>query len=133
MLYNENDLFFSYKNVFRFLLINQCFFLTNTNQLPIIANLFFIFKIYNLVDIDDVRSFNYAYLFRFFFGKKAAFTKSIFRFHLGVNYFSFNVYCFFKKENCFFPLSIYINDIISKSSFQFFFSGMSFNGFFFNC
>jgi hypothetical protein len=57
MLCNVNDLFFSYKNVFRFILINQCFFLVNTNQIPKITNLFFIFKIYNLVDIDDVRSF----------------------------------------------------------------------------
>lgn len=65
-----NDLFFSYKNVFRFILIQQWVFLFNTNQLPYIKKLFFIFKIYSLIDLDDPRSFNYSYLFRFFLVKK---------------------------------------------------------------
>jgi hypothetical protein len=69
MLFNQNDLFFSYKHVFRFILINQMIFF-NTNQLPVIEKLIFTFKINNLVDLDDPRSFNYAYLFRFFFGRK---------------------------------------------------------------
>ena len=62
-----HDLFFSYKNVFRFILLQQWVFLFNTNQLPYIKKLFFIFKIYSLIDLDDPRSFNYSYLFRFFF------------------------------------------------------------------
>lgn len=45
-------------------------FFNNTNELPIIEKLIFSFKINNLVDIDDPRSFNYSYLFRFFFGRK---------------------------------------------------------------
>lgn len=65
-----HDLFFSYKNVFRFILIQQWVFLFNTNQLPYIKKLFFIFKIYSLIDLDDPRSFNYSYLFRFFLVKK---------------------------------------------------------------
>jgi hypothetical protein len=69
MFLNENDLYFSYKNVFRFILLNQLFFF-NTNQIPFVDKLVFNFKIYNLIDFDDPRSFNYAYLFRFFFGKK---------------------------------------------------------------
>jgi len=69
MFFNENDLFFSYKNVFRFILINQLFFF-NTNQIPYVERLFFNFKIFNLVDLDDPRSYNYAYLFRFFFWQK---------------------------------------------------------------
>jgi hypothetical protein len=68
MVLRENDFFFSYKNVFRFILIHQLFYF-NTNQISFVDKLIFNFKIYNLVDIDDPRSFNYAYLFRFFFGK----------------------------------------------------------------
>jgi len=133
MFFNENDLFFSYKNVFRFILINQLFFF-NTNQIPYVERLFFNFKIFNLVDLDDPRSYNYAYLFRFFFGKKANFTKSFFRFHLGVHYYSFNVFCyFFKHYDCFFPLAIFVNDILSKSTSQYFFSGLSLSGKIFSC
>ena len=87
-----------------------------------------------MVDLDDPRSYNYAYLFRFFFGKKANFAKSFFRFHLGVHYYSFNVFCyFFKHYDCFFPLAIFVNDILSKSTSQYFFSGLSLSGKIFSC
>lgn len=124
MLFIKPDLFFFYRNVCRFLLIQQWAFIYNTNQLPILKRLKLTFKIFNLTDLDDVRAYNYAYLFRFFFGKKATFSKYVLRFHLGVNYFTFSVNCFFNKQEAYFPLSVFVNDILFFSSDQFFFSSL---------
>lgn len=104
----------------------------NTNQIPYINKLNFFFKIYNLIDLDDVRSYNYAYLFRFFFGRKALFTKYKLKFHLGINYYTFIVYFFFFKQACFFPLAVFLNDFLTVSSDQFFFSSLSLCGKFFS-
>lgn len=95
------DFLFSYKNVYRFLLINQWSSFFNTNQLPFLKKILVFFKIYNLTDLDDVRSFNYAYLIRFFFGKKVFFHKYSTRFHLGIHYFSFSVNCVFFNQHHF--------------------------------
>jgi hypothetical protein len=127
------DLFFSYKNVFRFILIQQWVFLFNTNQLPFFIKLIFIFKIYRIIDIDEPRSFNYAYLFRFFFGRKTYFSQIFSRFHLGITYHYFTVFCFFNKNQCFFPLAVFVNDIIYKTTDQFIFPRLTFSGSFFSC
>ena len=133
MFYNKNDLYFSYRHVWRFVIINQWFFVVNTNQIPLLKKLVFFFKIYNLIDLDDVRSFNYAYLFRFFFGKKSVFTKLNLKFHLGIHYYTFVVYCFFFKQECYFPIAVFLNDILMLSSDQFFFSGLTVRGNIFSC
>jgi len=57
MLKSKIDFFFSYKNVFRFLLINLWGSLLNNNNLPSLEKIFFSFKVYNLIDFDEVRSF----------------------------------------------------------------------------
>lgn len=132
MSLNKLDLFFSYKFVYRFLLINQWGLFVNTYQLPIFQKLIIFFRIYSLTDLDDVRSFNYVYLIRFFFGKKAFFRKYFTKFHLGVTYFSFIVNCFFFKEHSFFPLGVFINDFLFFSSDQYFFSSLFYSGKFFS-
>ena len=116
----KNDLFFSYKSVIRYLLINKYGFFINTNQLPFLKKIVIFFNIYNLIDLEDSRSFNYAYFFRFFFGKRSFFTKSINIFHLGVNFFSFSVQCFFYKSFSFFPLHFFLNDVLAVTDKQFF-------------
>lgn len=57
LLKSKIDFFFSYKNIFRFLSINLWGSLLNNNNLPLLDKIFFSFKVYNLVDFDDVRSF----------------------------------------------------------------------------
>lgn len=128
-----NDFLFAYKSNFRFILQQKWVFLFNTNQLPFIKYLIFIFKIYSLIDIDEPRSFNYAYLFRFFFGRKAYFSKVISNFHLGITYYNFSVFCFFNKNQCFFPLGIFINDMLSKTIDQFIYSGLTLSGLVYSC
>lgn len=60
------DLFFSYKFVFRFLLMNKYGLFFNTNQLPKLKQLIFFFDIKDITNLDDKRSLNYAYFIRFF-------------------------------------------------------------------
>lgn len=53
------------------------------------------------------------------------------KFHLGIHYYKFKIFCFFFKSECFFPLVVFISDILSLSNDQFFFSGMPLTGKFF--
>lgn len=131
MIFLKNDFYFNYCFVYRFLLIQKWNFFYNTNQIPIVKNLLIFFNVFNLIDLDDVRSFNYSYLFRFFFGKKCCFTKPIMKFHLGVNYYKFKVFSFFYRLESFFALSVFVNDILSLSSDNYFYSIMPVNSNFF--
>jgi hypothetical protein len=113
------DLQFSYKNVFRFLSIHKCNFFSNSLQLPHLDYIYIYFSIFNNVDLDDVSSFNYFYLFKFFFGRKSFFSKITSRFHLGVTYFYFSIFSFFFNGFSFFGLCFFINDLLGKSSSNF--------------
>lgn len=77
------DLNFFYKNVVRFVLLNKLNNLTNTYSIPSIYKLFLFFPLIKMEDLDHVQSYNYAYLFRFFFGKRSFFTRQKSFFNLG--------------------------------------------------
>lgn len=115
-MFLQSDLFFSYKHTLRFLLIHKCGYFSNTFQLPNIKYLYLYFTLNDITDIDDVSSFNYFYLFKFFFGRKAFFSKVVSVFHLGITYFYFNVFCFFYKNICFYILSFFSNELLAHSS-----------------
>jgi len=51
------DLNFVNKNLFRFLLIQQWGSVINNYQIPFFNKLFLFFKIYNIIDLDEVRTF----------------------------------------------------------------------------
>jgi hypothetical protein len=110
------DFFFSYKYVLRFVLIQQYGFFFNTFQIPFLKNLLIFFSINDLEDLDDARSFNYFYLFKFFFGNKSFFTRFRSFFSLGKTYYSFNIQSFFSGRFCFFPLFFLINDLLALTN-----------------
>lgn len=74
------------------------------------------FVLRNLTSLDEVRIYNYFYLFRFFFGRKAFISRYSSFFSLGKTYFNFNV-----QVNCFrrfiYPaIHFFVNDIQSLAS-----------------
>lgn len=77
------DLNFSYKFNLRFLLINKLNIISNTYCVPSVTQLVLFFPITRIEDVDHVQSYNYAYLFKFFFGKKAFLTRQRSFFNLG--------------------------------------------------
>jgi hypothetical protein len=78
------DLYFVYKYNLRNILINKIGYYNNSYQIPNINKLILFFSLKKLDDLDDVQIYNYFYLFKFFFGKKAYFTKIKKFFYLGV-------------------------------------------------
>lgn len=77
------DLFFTYKYTLRFLLIQKLGYKYNTYTLPNISNLIFYFSIKKLEDIDNIEIYNYFYLFKQFFGRKAFLSKIKSNYSLG--------------------------------------------------
>jgi len=64
---------------------------------------------------------NYAFLFRFFFGRKSFISNFKTVFHRGIVYSSFIVQSLIKKKDLYFVLFFYINDIkpfVSKEFIQ---------------
>jgi large subunit ribosomal protein L14 len=109
------DFFFFFKNILRFLLINKYGLFLNVNSFPLIKKLIVFFSIFNIIDFDDVRAFNYSYFIGFFFGRFSFFSKASFIFHLNVTYFSYRVFCLFFSQDVFFPLAFFINDVLVLS------------------
>jgi hypothetical protein len=68
------DYTFFYKNSVRSLVIHKAY-LKNTLSISVISKLIFIFPLNRIEDTDDVQIYNYLYLFRFFFGRRAFLTK----------------------------------------------------------
>jgi len=118
------DYFFTYRYVLRFLLLQKYIYFNNTFTLPVLRSLLVFFSVADVPKLDDPRSFNYFYLFRFFFGKRCFFIKfsSVIGFN-SVSY-SFNIQMFLRNKSCFFPLFFLINDLLflsSKNYWKFFF------------
>jgi hypothetical protein len=77
------DYYFTYKNTLRFLLISKLGNIKNTNNIPNIKKIIYYFYFKKLENLDDVELYNCFYLFKFFLGKKAFFTKTISFYSLG--------------------------------------------------
>ena len=106
------DLNFFYKNVIRFILLNKLNNISNTYSIPYIYKLFLFFPLIKIEDVDHVQSYNYVYLFKFFFGKKAFFTRQKAFFNLGKWTYSFNVGIIFQNKNLYEHLFFLINDLL---------------------
>ena len=115
-MYLQSDFSFSYKHTLRFLLIHKCGYFFNSFELPKLNYTYLFFTLNDIVDLDDVSSFNYFYLIKFFFGKKSYFTNTTSIFHLGVTYYYFKVFCFFFKNSKFYTLAFFSNDLLPLSS-----------------
>lgn len=92
MFLKKYDLFFSYRYVFRFLLLNKYGMFLNTNQIPFFKKLVIFFDSNYIKDLDDTRALNYFYFVRFFFGRNAVFYKINSTFHLGTVFYFYRVF-----------------------------------------
>ncbi len=107
------DLYFVYKYNLRNILINKIGYYNNSYQIPNINKLILFFSLKKLDDLDDVQIYNYFYLFKFFFGKKAYFTKIKKFFYLGVWYYNFDIKLIInKKKEIYWILYKINNDLI---------------------
>lgn len=83
------DIFFYYytvlRQVFTFRFYRLCFLL------PVFTGLLIFFPVRNLQELNHPRIFNYAYLFRFFFGRRSFVNEYTSFFNLGKYYYSFNI------------------------------------------
>jgi hypothetical protein len=77
------DLLFTYKNSFRYILINKLGNIYNIYNIPKIRKIIFYFSFNKLEDLDDVQIYNSFYLLKFFLGHNAFFTKNKSFFLLG--------------------------------------------------
>lgn len=108
------DLLFYYKYNLRFILINK-FSLININEIPNFKKLLLFFSVQKLEDLSRSDIYNYAYLFKFFFGFRAFLSNYKSYFSLGNWSYSLKVSVIVgKKLFLFNTLSILINDFFFK-------------------
>jgi len=131
----NQDLFFTYKYTLRFILINKYGTLLNTYNIPKINKLLFFFSFKKLEDLDDIELYNCFYLFKFFFGRNAFFSKTKSSYFLGKWYYNMNVQLILNKNfDIHYILYYYLNNIIyniDKTFFKKGFFGKNMNIFFF--
>lgn len=107
------DYYFHYKYVLRFLLLEKIGkSYINTYKFPRIYKLNTFFVIKDLVDFENLKSSNYFFFFKYFFGKKAFFLNYSSVFSLNVLYHNFNVQLNFVKKDIYFYLNFLFNDIL---------------------
>jgi hypothetical protein len=107
------DFYFHYKYISRFLLLEKIGgFYKNTYTFPKIINLNTYFIIKNLVDFQNLKSSNYYFFFKYFFGKKAKFVNYKTRFALNVLYHNFYIQLIFAKKDLYIFINFLFNDIL---------------------
>lgn len=107
------DYSFTYKHVLRNLLINKLYSLKNTYSVPNIKKMVIYIPISNINDLDLRDAYNYFYLFKFFFGKRAFISKFKGINNLGDWTYSFKIQVVLSKKEIFHSLFFLINDIFS--------------------
>lgn len=116
------DLFFHYKHVCRFLLIQKIgYFTLNSYCVPCVAKSTGFFSIKNLVDFEDLRGSNYFFLISFYFGRRAHFVNYDSRFSLNVLYHSFLIEFVSNGRNVYFSMVFMLNDLkffLTKRNFS---------------
>jgi len=107
------DYYFHYKYVSRFLLLEKMgVSYKNTYTFPRILKLQYYFVIKNLVDFENLKSSNYYFFFKYYFGKKAKFINYNTRFSLNVLYHNFIIQLIIAKKNIYIFLNFLFNDIL---------------------
>lgn len=107
------DYYFYYKYVLRFLLLEKIGVdYKNTYAFPKIYKLNSFFIIKDLVDFENLKSSNYFFFFKYFFGKRAFFVNYTTRFSLNVLYHSFNIQLILAKQDLYIFINFLFNDIL---------------------
>lgn len=104
------DYNFNYSYLLRFIILHKSYKINNSLLIPKINKSIYYFCLNYIDDIDTVSIYNYFYLFRFFFGKKAFFTKEKVLFSLRKYYYTFEIRVLFLKKDIFFPIAVYLNE-----------------------
>lgn len=111
----EVDLFFTYKYTIRYLLSHKLINNFNTYTIPNISKIIIYFSLKKFEDLDSVEIYNYFYLFRQFFGRKAFLSKTKSQFSLGKWYYNFNISLILNKpKDIYTLLFFFFNNIFKK-------------------
>lgn len=106
------DLYFNYKYTFRFLLLNSVSHITNNYNLADINKTVVYFPLRNLIDLNDVRIYNYCFFFKFFFGIKPLFSQFKDISTYGKTQYLFNIQIILTKKDVFSVLYFLSNDVL---------------------
>ena len=109
------DLFFTYKYTLRFLLTQKLDACYNTYTIPNISKLILYFSLNKLEDLDSIEIYNYFYLFKHFFGRKAYLSKTKSQFSLGKWYYNFNIKIILNKSKDIYIMLFYFTNNILKN------------------
>jgi len=110
MLYLDYKFF--YVNSARRIILNKSNKLNNIYQLPEIKKIILFFPITKIEDIDSIQIYNYIYLFKFFFGRRAFVSKIKSFFNLGKWTYSFKICLIIKHKDIYNKLFFIINDLV---------------------
>lgn len=110
------DMYFLYKTILRSVILTRNIYVNNSFNIPFPKSLIIFFDVIDITDIDDIRALNYGYFARFYLGRKIILTQMRSTFHLGVSYYSYRALTPFSTRECFFPLGVFVNDILGRSS-----------------
>jgi len=73
-----------YKYTLQYLVANKYSHIKNYLSLPRLKKIFYFFQLSHISDLDDPQIYNYVYLFKYFFGKRAFLTKIKSFFNVGI-------------------------------------------------
>lgn len=118
------DYVFFYKLTVRSLMIYKFKSIINTHSVPLISKLVLFFSLINIEDLHMVQGYNYAYLFRFFLGRKTYLSRQKSFFNLGKWTYSFNICCSIKGKFVYDELFFLANDVLPKVEKFYFKSGI---------
>ena len=104
------DYNFNYNHILRFMLIHKNSNITNSYIVPKIDKIILYFCLNYIENLDEAFIYNYFYLFRYFFGRRAFFTKSKVLFSLRKYYYTFDIKVLFTKKEVFFPIAVFLNE-----------------------
>jgi len=107
------DYYFHYKYILRYLLLEKLgSYYKNTYLFPEIYKLKSFFVIKDLVDFENLKSSNYFFFFKYFFGRRAYCMNYKTKFSLNVLYHSFNIQLIIAKKDLYIFLNFLFNDVL---------------------
>lgn len=117
MLLIDYNSFYSY--TIRQILVHKLVLFKNRYDIPKINKLLYFFNLTKIEDLDDVQIYNYLYLFRYFFGKRAYLTRVKSFFNVGKWTYSLSVVLYYNSNKLYQNFFFFLNDFYLKSELLF--------------
>lgn len=105
------DYYFSYRYTLRNILLNKLYFSTNTYFLPIFDKIVIFIPILNLDYLNSRELYNYFYLFKFYFGRRAFVCNFKEKSLLGVSTYKMKIQLILSKSHLYSVLFFIVNDL----------------------